>query len=87
MQRFHPGSLSVPLFLGLLISVGCASQPENAASVAGDGQEGEHEPAFLLVQSSKSFEYDGERLTVSGTSPTTIYFSDRPDRIAGRAQH
>ena len=42
-----------------------------------------HEPAYLLVQSSQGFEFDGDRLTIHGTSPTTIFFSDRPDRIAG----
>ena len=53
--------------------------------MSGCGKSGEkiHEPAFLLVQSSQGFSYDGDRLTVHGTSPTTTYFSDRPDRIAG----
>jgi len=48
------------------------------------GQEGDSgEPAFLLVQSSRGFHYDGDRLIVTGTSPSTIFFSDRPERIAG----
>jgi len=64
------GALSV--VLGLFASGGC-----------GKGEEEPHEPAFLLVQSSDGFEYDGNRLTVHGTSPSTIFFSDRPDRIAG----
>lgn len=46
-------------------------------------EEAPEEPAFLLVQSSRAFEYDGDRLVVLGTSPSTIFFSDRPDRIAG----
>ena len=56
-----------------------------ALAMSGCGKSGEkiHEPAFLLVQSSQGFSYDGDRLTVHGTSPTTTYFSDRPDRIAG----
>jgi hypothetical protein len=59
--------------LGLLASGGCSENERKPT----------HEPAFLLVQSSDGFEYDGERMTLLGTSPTTIFFSDRPDRIAG----
>jgi gas vesicle protein len=54
-----------------------------ATSGCGKSEETSHEPAYLLVQSSEAFSYDGNRLTVHGTSPTTTYFSDRPDRIAG----
>lgn len=54
-----------------------------AMSGCGKGEEKTQEPAFLLVQSSQGFSYDGDRLTLHGTSPTTTYFSDRPDRIAG----
>ena len=64
--------LALAVLLGVVASGGC-SKTENST----------HEPAFLLVQSSDGFEYDGSRLTVLGTSPTTIFFSDRPDRIAG----
>ena len=52
-------------------------------SGCGKSEEKTHEPAFLLVQSSQEFSYDGARLTVHGASPTTTYFSYRPYRIAG----
>ena len=37
---------------------------------------------MLFVQSAASGSYDGKRLTLNGV-PSTIYFSDRPKRIAG----
>jgi hypothetical protein len=69
---FATATAIVLLLAGVLTASGC-----------GKSEEESHEPAYLLVQSSRAFSYDGERLTVHGTSPTTIFFSDRPDRIAG----
>ena len=47
------------------------------------------EPSFLYVQTAHSGSLSPERademrtLTLHGTSPLTVYFSDRPDRITG----
>ena len=40
---------------------------------------------FLFVQSAKGMTYDKatNKLTLTGVSPATIFFSDRPERIAG----
>ena len=40
---------------------------------------------FLFVQSAKGMTYDkaANKLTLTGVSPATIFFSDRPERIAG----
>ena len=40
---------------------------------------------FLFVQTAKgmAFDADQNRLTLSGVGPTTLFFSDRPERIAG----
>ena len=38
---------------------------------------------FLFVQSAKSMTYDKGKLTLRGVSPVTIFFTDRPERIAG----
>jgi hypothetical protein len=38
---------------------------------------------LVFVQSAKGAALDGGKLTLQGVSPTTVYFSDRPDRIAG----
>jgi hypothetical protein len=38
---------------------------------------------FLFVQNAQSMAYDQGKLTLQGVSPVTIFFSDRPERIAG----
>jgi len=43
---------------------------------------GESQPEFLMVISAPYGSFDGEILTLEGVS-TVIYFSDRPERIAG----
>ena len=35
----------------------------------------------LYVQNAASTSFDGERLTLAGVGPTTLLFSDRPDRV------
>jgi hypothetical protein len=41
---------------------------------------------FLFVQSAARLEYQGRtnRITLIGINPSTLFFSDRPDRIAGQ---
>jgi hypothetical protein len=41
------------------------------------------EGEFLFVQNAKSMTYDKGRLTLKGISPVTVFFTDRPERIAG----
>lgn len=40
---------------------------------------------FLFVQSAKAMSYDkaAQKLTLHDVSPITVFFSDRPERIAG----
>jgi hypothetical protein len=40
---------------------------------------------FLFVQSSKGMTFDkaSNKLTLTGVSPVTVFFTDRPERIAG----
>ena len=40
---------------------------------------------FLFVQTSKGMVFDkcNSQLTLTGVSPVTLYFTDRPERIAG----
>jgi hypothetical protein len=50
------------------------------------GQEEDNATAdFLFVQSADAMSYDAgtKQLTLKGVSPVTLFFSDRPDRIAG----
>jgi hypothetical protein len=41
-------------------------------------------PDFLLVQNAESIILKDGQLRLVGVSPSTLYFSDRPDRIVGR---
>jgi hypothetical protein len=43
------------------------------------------EADFLFVQSSKGLTFDKStnKLTLTGVSPVTVFFTDRPERIAG----
>jgi non-ribosomal peptide synthetase component E (peptide arylation enzyme) len=47
--------------------------------------EGAKQADFLFVQSAKSMSFDKKtgKLTLHGVSPVTVFFSDRPERIAG----
>ena len=38
---------------------------------------------FLFVQNANSMSYANGKLTMQGVSPVTVFFSDRPERIAG----
>jgi hypothetical protein len=48
-------------------------------------QEPPKQADFLFVQSSKSMTFDKptNKLTLTGVSPMTLFFTDRPERIAG----
>ena len=38
---------------------------------------------LLFVQNAKGVTVDGEKLVLKGIGPTVLFFTDRPDRIAG----
>ena len=38
---------------------------------------------LLFVQNAKEVTFDSGKMTLKGVSPVTVFFSDRPDRIAG----
>ncbi|MDX2455004.1 hypothetical protein [Desulfosarcina sp.] len=38
---------------------------------------------YLFVQSAHSVSFSGDTMTLHAVSPTTLFFSDRPERIAG----
>jgi hypothetical protein len=52
-------------------------QPEAAFDSVASAKEIE----ALYVQNAAGTTFDGERLTLSGVGPTTLMFSDRPDRV------
>lgn len=48
-------------------------------------KEREKQPDFLFVQTAKGMTFDPatNKLTLTGVSPVTTFFADRPERIAG----
>jgi hypothetical protein len=63
----------------LLLGAGTAA----TVAIAAPGDKPETKVQMLFVQSAKGASLDGGKLTLKSVSPTTIYFSDRPNRIAG----
>lgn len=66
--------------LGTVLASGLA-RAEDAAPGTGTAD-------FLFVQTAKamSFDADSNRLSLVGVSPVTLFFSDRPERIAGNME-
>ncbi|MHA7777215.1 hypothetical protein [Roseibium sp. M-1] len=58
-----------------LIAAGATVAPAIAA---------EEEAELLFVQNSGGAKLSGGKLTLTGASASTLYFSDRPERIVGR---
>ena len=63
--------------LALTLKTASATEPKNKED------EAHAKPQFLFVQSAEGVTYADGRLTLTGISPITILFSDRPDRLAG----
>lgn len=82
-------AVGVLVFLALsAFALGCGDDGDDAASQASDAVE--HRPHFLFSQTASNGTFvpvAGESgtfiLTLRGVSPSTTYFSDRPERIAG----
>ena len=41
------------------------------------------EMSAMFVQTAHEMTFDGERLTLHGLTPATLFFSDRPERVVG----
>ena len=54
----------------------CGQEPTKTA----DTEEG---PQYLFVQNAASVTLADGKLTMTGVTPSTVYFSDRPERITG----
>jgi hypothetical protein len=66
--------------------VAAAATAATAIPLAGARAQGTKEdPQFLFVQNAESVAFDKAKgkMTLKGISPVTIFFSDRPERIAG----
>ena len=72
------------LLASLLVAPGLAwATQEPARKAEAKAEEAAKTADFLFVQNAQSIHYADGKLTLKGVSPTTILFSDRPERIAG----
>jgi hypothetical protein len=69
------------------LTLGCGGAPQSAAptvvEVAEAPAPAADQPEFLFVQGADSVSLADGVLRMGGVNPATIYFSDRPDRVAG----
>jgi len=71
------------LLASLFVVPGLARAAEPAKKEAAKTEEAAKQADFLFVQNAQSIHYADGKLTLKGVSPTTIMFTDRPERIAG----
>ncbi len=75
------------LSMAAVVLLSCGAAPQNqtpAADVAAQQPADKtHEIEFLFVQGADSATLADGVLRLGNVSPSTIYFSDRPDRVAG----
>lgn len=75
-----PTAALLPIAL-ILTLAGCT--PATDAKPASDKADPSSEASYLFVQNAHGVESSSGTLTLKMVSPTTIYFTDRPVRIAG----
>ena len=65
-----------------------ASLASIKSTLAEAAQEPPKQADFLFVQTAKGMKFDNStgKLTLDGVAPITVFFSDRPERIAGNMQ-
>jgi len=66
-------------------AIAASSLASLKAAVAQPTPEAPKEADFLFVQSAKGMTFNKatNKLTLTGVSPVTVFFTDRPERIAG----
>jgi len=69
MNRYLTHSMA--LFVGILVAAGALAE------------EKKDQLTLLFVQTASSASLEGDTLTLKGLGKTTLYFSDRPERVAG----
>ena len=82
MSEFHrPSRRQLIAGAGLLIPAVALAGGAAAEDATGSAD-------FLFVQTAKemAFDADENKLTLNGISPITLFFSDRPERIAGNME-
>lgn len=81
--RKMSAQLSVPvsvflLCIAMLFTSGCSEGTKQAETTsAGKAVQ------YLFVQNAHGVSFKGDTMTMHGVGPSTLFFSDRPERIAG----
>ena len=73
---------SLNLIVGLLLVVAFLGSVM-VQTVAAEEKATEKKVEYLYVQTAHAVSFKGNALTLHGVNDSTLYFSDRPDRIAG----
>ena len=72
------------VLISAVVLAGCGQTSDTNDQNTAAGTSDENESVELLfVQDAKGMSYDGETLVLKGADPYTLFFSDRPERIAG----
>ena len=72
------------VLLAAIVLAGCSQTSDTSDQNAAAGGTSENGMVELLfVQDARAMSYDGQTLTMKDPDPYTLFFSDRPDRIAG----
>jgi hypothetical protein len=74
--------LQALIALGLLVIMSFVMVSQETRNKP-DNPDTDKKVEMLFVQSARSATVSNGKLTLRGVSPTTIFFSDRPERIAG----
>lgn len=75
---------AAPLLASLLVVPGLAQAAEEPLKKPeAKTKKAVKKANFLFVQNAQGIHYADNRLTLKGVSPTTILFSDRPERLTG----
>ena len=68
--------LTVILMAAVVLQAGVATVAVSAAENAKTAE-------FLFVQTARDVRVDGGKMILKGISPTVLFFTDRPERVAG----
>lgn len=69
----------VPATSLLLTASASDNMPKSKEGISND----ERGVQYLFVETAHSISSEGDKLTLHGVGPTTLFFSDRPERIVG----
>ena len=73
------GMVAAAPFSSLMAATSGAGEMPESKEKAADGESVQ----YLFVQTAQGVTSSGDKLTLRGVSPATLFFSDRPERIVG----